>query len=335
MFSILGLMRFPRCRLHGWRFREWFVFILGLGLFLPGIFSAQEARSRPLVVGCDANYPPYEYLDSRGHPAGFNVDLIREISRETGLAVEIRSGPFQEIRQAFEAGSIDILAGWGYTPERAKNFLFSVHLNQISWSLFVRTSGPVIRSEDDLAGMTIIAQKGDANYDYFTARNRNVLGVARPEEAFRALLAGKGDCAVINKGVGLYILHRDRIQGVRRLEINFHSLRYCIALHKGNEEFLGRINEAIFVLKESGRFREIYDRHFGLLERKETSLYEFLKSMLIVLVPIGILFLVILCSGYSEESLSSSFVGPRPTAFFQKPYDLSCLVQKVSALANS
>ncbi|HOT29419.1 MAG TPA: transporter substrate-binding domain-containing protein [Candidatus Ozemobacteraceae bacterium] len=278
------------------------MFILGLGLFLPGILSAQEAHSRPLIVGCDANYPPYEYLDSQGRPAGFNVDLIREISRETGLAFEIRSGPFQEIRQAFEAGTIDILAGWGYTPERAKNFLFSVHLNQISWSLFVRTSGPVIRSEDELEGKTIIAQKGDVNYDYFVSRNRNVLGVARPEDAFRALLAGQGDCAVVNKGVGLYILHRDQIQGVRRLEINFHSLRYCIALHKGNEELLGRINEAIFVLKESGRFQEIYDRHFGLLERKETTLYDVLKSALIVLVPIGALFLAILAWTFSLRS---------------------------------
>jgi len=254
---------------------------------------------RPLIVGCDANYPPYEFQDDQGRPSGFNVDLIRELAKEAGIPIAIRMGPFKEIREDFESGRIDILAGWSFSEERASHYLFTVPHTLISWSLFVRRDGPQFRSEADLAGLTILAQKGDTNFDYLVSKNYHVVGVSTPEDAFRELAAGKGDCAIITKGVGLYILRRDGIAGIKRLEVNLQYLKYCIAVHKGEEELLGRLNEAIFVLKESGRFREIHDQHFAALEQTELSLGAVLKRTLFILLPIGTLFLVFLAWSWS------------------------------------
>jgi len=45
-----------------------------------------------VVVGGDRDYPPYEFLDSNGQPAGFNVDLTRAIAKVMGMRVEFRLG---------------------------------------------------------------------------------------------------------------------------------------------------------------------------------------------------------------------------------------------------
>ena len=47
------------------------------------------ALGRELVYGGDAEFPPYEYLDARGQPAGLNVDLVRAIARRERLQVRI------------------------------------------------------------------------------------------------------------------------------------------------------------------------------------------------------------------------------------------------------
>jgi len=40
------------------------------------------AVSSRIVIGGDHNYPPYEYLDENGRPAGYNVELTRAIAQE-------------------------------------------------------------------------------------------------------------------------------------------------------------------------------------------------------------------------------------------------------------
>ena len=58
------------------------------------------ATKRPIVVGADRDYPPYEFLDRSGQPAGFNVDLTRAIADLMGMTVEFRFGPWSEMRTA-------------------------------------------------------------------------------------------------------------------------------------------------------------------------------------------------------------------------------------------
>jgi ABC-type amino acid transport substrate-binding protein len=57
---------------------------------------AQAAASRSLVYGGDSQFPPYEYLDEDGAPAGFNIHLIRALAREAGMSIDVRLGPRDE-----------------------------------------------------------------------------------------------------------------------------------------------------------------------------------------------------------------------------------------------
>jgi polar amino acid transport system substrate-binding protein len=64
-------------------------------------------NSGTVVVGTELAYPPYSFLDENGEPAGYNVDLTQAIAAVMRLDIEVRIGPWGEIRRALEAGEID------------------------------------------------------------------------------------------------------------------------------------------------------------------------------------------------------------------------------------
>ena len=42
-------------------------------------------NAKEIIIGSDAEYPPFEYIDENGKIAGFDIDLIGEISKIAGF----------------------------------------------------------------------------------------------------------------------------------------------------------------------------------------------------------------------------------------------------------
>jgi ABC-type amino acid transport substrate-binding protein len=80
--------------------------------------ALQLPEHRRLVIGGDHDFPPFEYLDETGQPSGHNVELTEAIAEAMDLDVEIRLGPWPEMREALERGEIDALQGMFYSTER-------------------------------------------------------------------------------------------------------------------------------------------------------------------------------------------------------------------------
>ncbi|NIQ98083.1 MAG: transporter substrate-binding domain-containing protein, partial [Desulfuromonadales bacterium] len=57
----------------------------------------RHGRSR-IVVGGDHSYPPYEFLDENGQPAGYNVELTRAVARQLGVDVDFQLRPWYATR---------------------------------------------------------------------------------------------------------------------------------------------------------------------------------------------------------------------------------------------
>jgi polar amino acid transport system substrate-binding protein len=70
-----------------------------------------QQRGDIVIAGGDHDYPPYEFLDENGNPAGYNVDLVKAVGEVMGLRIDVRLGPWSEVRSALENGKIDMLAG--------------------------------------------------------------------------------------------------------------------------------------------------------------------------------------------------------------------------------
>ena len=71
-----------------------------------------------------ANYPPLSFRED-GELVGIEVDLAREVVRETGLTVTIKQVPWAELIPALQSGKIDvIMSGMSVTDARAQQVTF-------------------------------------------------------------------------------------------------------------------------------------------------------------------------------------------------------------------
>ena len=97
-----------------------FKFILAIAL------TAASLNAKTIIVGSDAEYPPFEYIDENGKISGFDIDLIGEISKIAGFEYKFIKVGFDALIPALKAGKIDaIAAAMSATPERKKSLDFS------------------------------------------------------------------------------------------------------------------------------------------------------------------------------------------------------------------
>ena len=86
--------------------------------------KADSAKPGAIRVGMAPNYPPISFRED-GELVGIEVDLAREVVRETGLTVTIKQVPWAELIPALQSGKIDvIMSGMSVTEGRAKQVAF-------------------------------------------------------------------------------------------------------------------------------------------------------------------------------------------------------------------
>ena len=189
----------------------WTVFVLTVVLFAISGLGAQANQMPKYVISGDFNYPPYEYLDENQRPAGYNVELSKEIGRFLGVEFEIRLTKWSLARQGLENGEVDLLQGMALSAERAKSLHFSIPHTQTWRSVFVAQNS-AIKSLDDIVNATLIMQQGDVSQEYL-----NVIGFKGQIEecptqtdALRMLNRGLYDATIVNHIHGIYLMKKNR-----------------------------------------------------------------------------------------------------------------------------
>jgi polar amino acid transport system substrate-binding protein len=102
--------------------RALLLFLVSL-LFCGGCERA--GSNRPLRVGMEMNYPPFEMRDAQGQPAGVSVDLARALAASLGRPIEFSDIPFNGLIPALKTGQIDlVISSMTATDERRQSIDF-------------------------------------------------------------------------------------------------------------------------------------------------------------------------------------------------------------------
>ncbi|HET7826465.1 MAG TPA: transporter substrate-binding domain-containing protein [Anaeromyxobacter sp.] len=250
-----------------------------------GVAAAPPPR---VVVGASPAYPPYEYLDRNGQPAGYNVDLTRAIAEVMGMQVEFRFGRWAEMRDGLMDGTIDILQGISYSDERAKILEFAPPHAIVHHAIFARKDGPRASSLDDLAGKEVIVFRGGILDELLTARGYgdHLVRTGTPADALRLLASGKHDFVALALLPGIHIVRELKLTNVVVVAQRVAAERYGYAVKKGNSELLARFDEGLAILKKTGRYDEIHARWLGPLEPVGVPWQVIAKWGVAVLLPL-------------------------------------------------
>ena len=253
-------------------------------------FAAMQLPSEhPIIVGGDRNYPPFQFIDDNGKPAGYNVDLTRAIAREMGLDIEIRLGRWQERVQALEDGTIDVLQGMFYSTTRDLTFDFTQPHTVSHYVAVVRKGeGEAPSSVAELQGKKIIVEEGDILHDFAVENglDNELVAVADQEEALRRLAAGEYDCALVSLVVALYLSEKHGWTHLVAGKKPLLAAEYGYAASTGGKALLANFSEGLKALEESGEYRRIHDKWLGVYRTEPVTLLEALKYSAIVLIPL-------------------------------------------------
>ena len=230
-------------------------------------------KSRVIVVGGDYNFPPYEYVDKQGQPTGYNVEITRTIADIMGINIEIILGDWDDMREAFNAGDVDVLQGMTITEERQKEVTFSPPNVRIQQSIFARTDSAKVQSLNDMRGKKIIVQSQGSMHDYLL-ENRftedEIIPVTTHVDALRLLSSGQHDYAIVANLPGLFLGRELGLSNIEVVGKPFSAGGYTYAVRKGNERLLAQFSEGLAILKNTGKQQEIYDRWLGVLEKEQS-----------------------------------------------------------------
>jgi len=232
-------------------------------------------ESGVLRIGYRENSPPFAFLDPKGKPIGYALDLcaavIEEIVAELrkDFRVDYRSVTPENRFDLLNAGEIDLECGSTTNNfERRKLAAFSPTMFVTGTKLLVRRASGV-RYFRDLQGKTVVLTRGTVQAQAIPKlAERQKLGIKfltaeDHKQSFELLASGKAD-AFANDDVQLYgMLAETKSGGSYRVVGDFLTYAdYALMLRKDDPEFAAVVELAFARLAGSREIVAIYEKWF-------------------------------------------------------------------------
>ncbi len=283
----------------GWR---WLACCLVCWRFVCGGFSdsglaahaaVPAGPSQPLriVYGGDANFPPYEYLDESGRPAGLNVELIRAVAQHNGWDLRITLLPWPQVKARLESGAIDVAAMYR-SALREQICDFAIPHELIYHEMYVRTSSPPVAALNELAGKRVLVQKGTYVEDSLgqAGLGDGLIRLESEPEVLRQLALGTGEVAVVTQTVGRPFARRSRLfPNVSPTGPPVLQSEYAFVTRKKRRDLIEQLNEGVMALKASGAYEHIYSRWVRMDRAGAIARATILAMAGLVLVAAGVI----------------------------------------------
>lgn len=226
-----------------------------------GESKADDSKKETLVMATNAEFPPYEFYEGKD-VVGIDADIAAAVAEEMGMELKIEDMAFDSIITAVSSGKADIgAAGMTVTEDRLENVDFTDTYATATQVIIVKEDS-TIAGPDDLTGKKIGVQLGTTGDIYADdIEDAEVERYNKGFEAVQALQQGKIDAVVIDGEPAKQFVKE--AEGLKILDEAFTEEEYAIAVKKGNDELVGKINDALASLKESGKLDEIVAKYIS------------------------------------------------------------------------
>ena len=216
------------------------------------------------IVGFDADFPPYGYMDDAGEYVGFDLDLAQEVCSRRGWEYVAQPIDWDSKDMELSSGNIScIWNGFTMSEDRIDSYEWSTPYVDNS-QVFVVAKDSGVTTQDQLAGLTVAVQTASSALEALesedcadlTASFAELTVVPDYNTAFLNLESGAVDAIAMDIGVANYQCEqRDGAYVV--LDEPIVSEQYGIGFLKGNTELRDQVQETLDEMAEDGTFMEI------------------------------------------------------------------------------
>ena len=230
------------------------------------VTAGATAEDGKLVVGFDAEYPPYGYMDENGEYTGFDLELAEAVCGLEGWELVKTPIDWNSKDMELNSGSIDCIWNGFTMTGREEEYTWSVPYVDNSQVVVVPESTGIV-SLTDLAGKVVGVQAGSSALALLEDEEgqkalADTFGTLQQfadyNTAFAELEAGAIEALAMDIGVAQYQI--EGREGFMILEEDLSSEQYAVGFKKGNEELCEIINADLMKLKEDGTFDELAEK---------------------------------------------------------------------------
>ncbi|MGN1164736.1 MAG: transporter substrate-binding domain-containing protein [Candidatus Ornithospirochaeta sp.] len=224
--------------------------------------SKEEAQSGEVVytVAASCDYPPLEYIDDNGNMVGYEIEMLEEISKITGVKFNIVNVAFDGIIAGIQGGQYDIGAsGFTVTEDRAKVVDFTEPNGAFTLSIVTKNETEGLVDESSLKGKKVGVQIGTTCQ--FACEDAG-LTVSTYDEVASAMLDlanGNLDAVVTDNVVANdFVFSNESYSKTLKVSGSFANedvMAMCVS--KKKPQALEALNKGIQALKENGKFEEL------------------------------------------------------------------------------
>ncbi len=239
--------------------------ILSVCLIATMLVSCGSKDKNVLVVGTNAQFPPFESIGSDGYE-GFDIDLIGAIAAKMGKKVEIMDMEFDGLLPALASHKVDlVIAGMSITPDREKNVDFAAPYYEASQVVLVAEGERAqYKSLSDLKGKRIGVAVGFVGESIASEElpGENIKAFLTGFELIKELANGRLDAVIFdNAPAKSFIKSQGSIEIAEGIAFDADS--YGIALPKGSDELKAAINKAFAELVADGSYDALLKKHIN------------------------------------------------------------------------
>jgi polar amino acid transport system substrate-binding protein len=249
------------------------------GAGVPGFWDPGRRQDRPELPAAmvirfltETDYPPFDFADASGNPAGFNVDLARSLCEELRVACTVQMRRFDTLVDALASNQGDaIIASVAPTPDTRARMEFTDPYYRSPARFVARRDSAISEiAPERLEGTKVGVIAGTAHEAYlrtfFTGAEQHAYPTA--DAAFAALRSGQIEL-LFGDGIKLafWLNGSDSgnccaFRGGPFLESRYFGEGIGIAVRRGNDPLRQALNYALFQLWEKGRYIDLWLRYF-------------------------------------------------------------------------
>lgn len=235
---------------------------------------AAPLSAEPLRLGTEGAYPPFNYIESDGKIAGFDVEIGLELCKRIGAECEVVAQDWDGIIPGLLAQKYDfIIASMFITEERKKQVSFTDPYYLAAMTHVLPKDSDITEfTGETMRGKVIGAQSGTTQADFITAQypDADIRLYPTQDEVNLDMASGRIDLQVGDMLPMLdWTTKSDdgaccRLAGEPITDPAFVGDGVGIAVRQEDNALRERLNKALAEIRADGTYKTINDKYFDV-----------------------------------------------------------------------
>ena len=240
--------------------------------------TSSFATEKTLRGAADLSYPPFQFRDSSGNPAGFEIDLTNAICEAIQVKCTYVITSFDAEIPALLSKKVDFISPLGATIKRKKSIAFSDYLYHAPSKLVARKNSGLLPDVASLQGKHIGVLQGSIQEmyarQYWIPKGIDVVTYPDQDSIYQDLEVGRLDGSLVPGAAVTYgFLNKPAgkdfaLLGPEVTDDKLFSAGSAYGIRQGDTPTQALINQGIKKIMADGQWEKIKQRYFGDLEMK-------------------------------------------------------------------